>query len=78
MTFHIPTRADDEDLLKMLALRRNRTAREVGKLYGKSQATVRVMTNNVINADSRAEGRDVRRYYRYMDNSEAIRVGMAG
>lgn len=76
MTFRVQTRADDEVLLQMLALRRNRTAAEIGKLFGKSPEAVRVVTNDVIKADSLAEGQDMRRYYRYMDFSLAVRVGM--
>lgn len=77
MTFRVPTRADDEVLLQMLDLRRNFTARQIGAAFGKRPEFVRGVTNEVIKDDTQAEGRDTRAEYGFLDQSKAIRSGMA-
>ena len=71
-----PTRMDDERILMQLKLRRSLDAHEIGRRFNMRQESVRVATNNVIKADSVAEGRDTRAEYGWISREDATAQGM--
>ena len=69
------TRADDEALLEMLAMRRRTPSAAVGAFFGTTGVAVRVATDRVVKADSAEEGRDVRAEYGFLSQEKAQRAG---
>ena len=68
------TRAEDEAVLEMLALRRKMTSVQVAFLFGQSDTSIRVATNRVMKADSEIEARDLSQEYAFLTNSQAQKV----
>lgn len=69
------TRADDEALLEMLAMRRRTPSAAVGAFFGTTGVAVRVATDRVVKADSAEECRDMRAEYGFLSQEKAQRAG---
>ena len=69
------TRAEDEALLEMLAMRRRTPSAAVGAFFGTTGVAVRVATDRVVKDDSAEEGRDVRAEYGFLSQEKAQRAG---
>lgn len=72
------TRADDEALLEMLAMRRRTPSAAVGAFFGTTGVAVRVATDRVVKDDSAEEGRDVRAVYGFLSRDNEQRAVYSG
>lgn len=70
------TRADDDKVLAMLAMRRKLDCQAIATRFDMTQEAVRTATNRVVGADTLAEGRDTLAEYRFLPPGLASSQGI--